>query len=72
MASTARILVAIVQISYEAKNWTALNDHIVLLSKRRYAISKVVYIFLILPIVLMGPVPRFRPTMNLKKYMFSC
>ncbi|CAK1547135.1 unnamed protein product [Leptosia nina] len=35
MASTARILVTIVQICYEAKNWTALNDHIVLLSKRR-------------------------------------
>ncbi|KOB70961.1 Proteasome 26S non-ATPase subunit 12 [Operophtera brumata] len=35
MVSTSRILVAIVQICYEAKNWSALNDHIVLLSKRR-------------------------------------
>lgn len=38
MASTARILVTIVQILFEAKNWTSLNDHIVLLSKRRYVL----------------------------------
>lgn len=38
MISTAKILVAIVQIWFEAKNWAALNDHIVLLSKRRYSL----------------------------------
>ncbi|KPJ02799.1 PREDICTED: 26S proteasome non-ATPase regulatory subunit 12 [Papilio xuthus] len=42
MASTARILVAIVQIWYEAKNWAALNDHIVLLSKRRSQLKQAV------------------------------
>ncbi|KPJ08139.1 26S proteasome non-ATPase regulatory subunit 12 [Papilio machaon] len=42
MASTARILVAIVQIWYEAKNWPALNDHIVLLSKRRSQLKQAV------------------------------
>ncbi|CAH2260945.1 jg17720 [Pararge aegeria aegeria] len=42
MTSTARILVAIVQICYEAKNWTALNDHIVLLSKRRSQLKQAV------------------------------
>lgn len=35
IASTSRILVAIVEICFEAKNWAALNEHIVLLSKRR-------------------------------------
>lgn len=35
MPSTSRILVAIVEICLEAKNWAALNEHIVLLSKRR-------------------------------------
>ncbi|XP_053988292.1 26S proteasome non-ATPase regulatory subunit 12 [Hylaeus anthracinus] len=33
--STSRILVAIVQICLEARNWAALNEHIVLLTKRR-------------------------------------
>ncbi|XP_066603716.1 26S proteasome non-ATPase regulatory subunit 12 [Prorops nasuta] len=46
MASTSRVLVAIVEICLEAKNWTALNEHIVLLSKRRsqlkYAVTKMV------------------------------
>ncbi|GBP33610.1 26S proteasome non-ATPase regulatory subunit 12 [Eumeta japonica] len=42
MASTSRILMAIVQIFYEAKNWTALNDHIVLLSKRRSQLKQAV------------------------------
>ncbi|XP_061713353.1 26S proteasome non-ATPase regulatory subunit 12 [Cydia pomonella] len=42
MASTARILVAIVQICFEAKNWTALNDQIVLLSKRRSQLKQAV------------------------------
>ncbi|CAH2037607.1 unnamed protein product, partial [Iphiclides podalirius] len=42
MPSTARILVAIVQICFEAKNWSALNDHIVLLSKRRSQLKQAV------------------------------
>ncbi|XP_030036703.2 26S proteasome non-ATPase regulatory subunit 12 [Manduca sexta] len=42
MASTARILVTVVQICYEAKNWSALNDHIVLLSKRRSQLKQAV------------------------------
>ncbi|XP_013143060.1 PREDICTED: 26S proteasome non-ATPase regulatory subunit 12 [Papilio polytes] len=42
MASTARILVTIVQIWFEAKNWPALNDHIVLLSKRRSQLKQAV------------------------------
>ncbi|OWR42531.1 proteasome 26S non-ATPase subunit 12 [Danaus plexippus plexippus] len=42
MASTARILVTIVQICFEAKNWTALNDHIILLSKRRSQLKQAV------------------------------
>ncbi|CAH4029424.1 26S proteasome non-ATPase regulatory subunit 12 [Pieris brassicae] len=42
MASTARILVTIVQICYEAKNWSALNDHIILLSKRRSQLKQAV------------------------------
>lgn len=42
MASTARILVTVVQICFEAKNWTALNDHIVLLSKRRSQLKQAV------------------------------
>ncbi|XP_052740439.1 26S proteasome non-ATPase regulatory subunit 12 [Bicyclus anynana] len=42
MASTARILVTIVQICYEAKNWSSLNDHIVLLSKRRSQLKQAV------------------------------
>ncbi|KAI8435885.1 hypothetical protein MSG28_004085 [Choristoneura fumiferana] len=44
MASTARILVAIVQICFEAKNWTALNDQIVLLSKRRTITEGKIYV----------------------------
>ncbi|OAD60682.1 26S proteasome non-ATPase regulatory subunit 12 [Eufriesea mexicana] len=35
VASTSRILVAIIQICLEARNWAVLNEHIVLLSKRR-------------------------------------
>lgn len=35
MISTSRILVAVVKICFEAKNWPVLNEHIVLLSKRR-------------------------------------
>ncbi|XP_075230968.1 regulatory particle non-ATPase 5 [Lycorma delicatula] len=42
MVSTGRILVAIVQICFEAKNWTALNEHIVLLTKRRSQLKQAV------------------------------
>ncbi|XP_014284688.1 26S proteasome non-ATPase regulatory subunit 12 [Halyomorpha halys] len=42
MVSTGRVLVAIVQICFEAKNWMALNEHIVLLSKRRSQLKQAV------------------------------
>ena len=42
MVSTSRILVAIVEICFEAKNWSALNEHIVLLSKRRSQLKQAV------------------------------
>lgn len=42
MVSTSRVLVAIVQICYDAKNWTALNEHISLLSKRRSQLKQAV------------------------------
>lgn len=42
MASTSRILVAVVQICLEARNWAVLNEHIVLLSKRRSQLKQAV------------------------------
>ncbi|XP_046434601.1 26S proteasome non-ATPase regulatory subunit 12 [Neodiprion fabricii] len=42
MVSTSRVLIAIVEICLEAKNWTALNEHIVLLSKRRSQLKQAV------------------------------
>ncbi|KAK0082743.1 hypothetical protein PV325_009925 [Microctonus aethiopoides] len=42
MVSTSRVLVAIVEICFEAKNWAALNEHIVLLSKRRSQLKQAV------------------------------
>ncbi|KAG7302868.1 26S proteasome non-ATPase regulatory subunit 12 [Plutella xylostella] len=42
MASTSRILVAVVQICYEAKDWSSLNDHIALLAKRRSQLKQAV------------------------------
>lgn len=42
MVSTGRILVAIVQICFEAKNWTALNEHITMLTKRRSQLKQAV------------------------------
>ncbi|XP_076756260.1 regulatory particle non-ATPase 5 [Xylocopa sonorina] len=42
MPSTSRILVAIVQICFEARNWAVLNEHIVLLSKRRSQLKQAV------------------------------
>ncbi|CAL1540617.1 unnamed protein product [Lymnaea stagnalis] len=38
--STSRILVAIVKICFEAKNWDALNENIVLLTKKRGQIKQ--------------------------------
>ena len=40
MHSTARILVAIVKLCFQAKDWEALNEHIVLLTKRRSQLKK--------------------------------
>lgn len=41
-SSTGRVLVAIVQICFEAKNWNALNEHIALLAKRRSQLKQAV------------------------------
>jgi len=41
MHSTAKLLVAIVKICYEAKDFTALNENIVLLTKRRGQLKQV-------------------------------
>ncbi|XP_071107256.1 26S proteasome non-ATPase regulatory subunit 12-like [Haliotis cracherodii] len=40
--STGRILVAVVKLSFEAKNWDALNENIVLLTKKRGQIKQAV------------------------------
>ncbi|XP_071779410.1 26S proteasome non-ATPase regulatory subunit 12 [Centroberyx gerrardi] len=42
MVSTSRILVAVVQMCYEAKDWDALNENIMLLSKRRSQLKQAV------------------------------
>ncbi|XP_020367063.1 26S proteasome non-ATPase regulatory subunit 12 [Rhincodon typus] len=42
MTSTSRILVAIVKMCYDAKDWDALNENIVLLSKRRSQLKQAV------------------------------
>lgn len=42
MLSTGRVLVAIVQICFEAKNWNLLNEHIALLAKRRSQLKQAV------------------------------
>lgn len=41
MVSTSRILVAVVKMCYEAKDWDALNENIILLSKRRSQLKQV-------------------------------
>lgn len=41
MVSTSRILVAIVKMCYEAKEWDLLNENIMLLSKRRSQLKQV-------------------------------
>uniref|UniRef100_A0A2K6F4L0 PCI domain-containing protein n=1 Tax=Propithecus coquereli TaxID=379532 RepID=A0A2K6F4L0_PROCO len=42
MVSTSRILVAVVKMSYEAKEWDLLNENIMLLSKRRSQLKQAV------------------------------
>ncbi|KAL1498158.1 hypothetical protein ABEB36_009002 [Hypothenemus hampei] len=42
MISTGRVLVAICQICREAKNWAALNEHIIMLTKRRSQLKQAV------------------------------
>lgn len=42
MISTGRVVVAIVQICREANNWPALNEHIMLLCKRRSQLKQAV------------------------------
>lgn len=42
MHSTSKVLVAIVQICFEAKNWNLLNEHIILLSKKRSQLKQAV------------------------------
>lgn len=41
MVSTSRILVAVVQMCYQAKDWDALNENIMLLTKRRSQLKQV-------------------------------
>lgn len=42
MHSTAKVLVCIVQICYEAKKWTLLNENIVMLTKKRSQLKQAV------------------------------
>ncbi len=42
MVSTSRVLIVIVQICYEAKNWSVLNEHISLLAKRRSQLKQAI------------------------------
>ena len=42
MVSTSRVLVAIVQICRQANDWSLLNEHIVLLTKRRSQLKQAV------------------------------
>lgn len=42
MASCSRVLCAIVQICFDARNWNALNEHIALLVKRRSQLKQAV------------------------------
>lgn len=42
MVSCSRVLCAIVQICFEARNWNALNEHIALLVKRRSQLKQAV------------------------------
>lgn len=48
MVSTSRILVAVVQMCYEAKDWDALNENIMLLTKRRSQLKQVSALFTVI------------------------
>ena len=41
MHSTSRVLVCIVQLCFKNKDWNALNEHIVILTKRRSQLKQV-------------------------------
>ena len=41
MHSTSRVLVCIVQLCFKHKDWNALNEHIVILTKRRSQLKQV-------------------------------
>lgn len=41
MHSTSRVLVCIVQLCFKSKDWNALNEHIVILTKRRSQLKQV-------------------------------
>lgn len=72
MVSTSRILVGIVQICYEAKDWDALNENIMLLSKRRSQLKQVG----LLPVIKVKMPNKnvFRPTVPAcqSKHVFLC
>ncbi|KAK2557141.1 26S proteasome non-ATPase regulatory subunit 12 [Acropora cervicornis] len=42
MHSTSRVLVCIIQLCYKSKDWNALNEHIVILTKRRSQLKQAV------------------------------
>lgn len=42
MVSTGRVLVAVVQLCREAKRWDLLNEHVVVLSRRRSQLKQAV------------------------------
>lgn len=42
MVSTSRVMVCIVQLCFKAKNWDALNEHIMILCKRRSQLKQAV------------------------------
>ena len=42
MHSTAKVLVCIVQLCYEAKKWSLLNENIVMLTKKRSQLKQAV------------------------------
>jgi 26S proteasome regulatory subunit N5 len=42
MHSTSKVLTCIVQLCFEAKNWNALNEHIVILTKKRNQLKQAV------------------------------
>ncbi|KAJ7372722.1 26S proteasome non-ATPase regulatory subunit 12 [Desmophyllum pertusum] len=42
MHSTSRVLICIVQLCFKYKDWNALNEHIVILTKRRSQLKQAV------------------------------